>query len=142
MTRDEWNQVLATEPATNTQVGAIIGEFDRLGVAGRAERLAISAELLGLADLSSTTDLVMGDAGRLVAMLRRTRDRAGLPDLAAAAVDDGQGGEHGGDDGQGANERTAWPEVIARITAMFYPAAASRQNLAGKFPDCARGRAG
>jgi hypothetical protein len=94
MTRDEYLEVLATEPATGAQVGAIIGEFGRLGITDRAERLAITAALLGLEHVGSTTDLVMGDAGRLVAMLRRTHDRAELPDVTAAAVDDDQADEH------------------------------------------------
>lgn len=93
MNRDEYLVVLATEPATATQVGAIIGEFGRLGVDDRAERLAITAALLGLENVSSTTDLVMGDAGRLVAMLRRTHDRAELPEVTAAAVDHDQADE-------------------------------------------------
>jgi hypothetical protein len=80
MTRVEYLEMLATEPATPMQVGAIMGEFDRLGVADRAERLALSAELLGLDELDSTTDLVMGEAGRLVGILRSTRDRAELGD--------------------------------------------------------------
>lgn len=100
MTRDEYLEVLATEPATGTQVGAIIGEFERLGVANRAERLAISAELLGVDKLASTADLVMGQAGYLVALLQRTRDRTALAAAALAigevqAVDEHQGDEPG-----------------------------------------------
>ncbi len=51
MTRDEWNQVLATKQATPRQRGAVMREFGRLGVVDRAERLAISAELLGLGEI-------------------------------------------------------------------------------------------
>jgi hypothetical protein len=107
MTRDEYLEMLATEPATATQVGAIVGEFRRLGVIDRAERLAISAELLGLEELGSTTDLVMGDAGRLYRTLLDVRDRAELPDVTAAAV---------------GNERITWPEAITRISVMAYAA--------------------
>lgn len=125
MTRDEYLAMLATEPATSKQVGAILAEFDRLGVADRTERLAITAALLDLEDLGSTTDLVMGDAGRLVAMLRSIQDRGELPDLAAPA-DDGQADEHnndkhhGGDDS--GNEHMTWPEAILRILIMIYAA--------------------
>lgn len=80
MTREEWLEVLATAPATRSQVGAIHAEFARLGftAAERAERLAATAGLLGLEGLWSTRDLVMGDAGRLVGMLRQLADRPAL----------------------------------------------------------------
>jgi len=81
MKLDEWHAVLETEPATPNQVGAIMAEFRRLGFAGRydrTERLAASAALLELGELDSMRDLVMGDAGRLLRMLQRFRDRAGL----------------------------------------------------------------
>jgi hypothetical protein len=65
----DWHAVLASEPATCGQVGAIHGECQRLGLTDRAERLAVTATLLGLDGLDSTRDLVMGDAGRLVRML-------------------------------------------------------------------------
>ena len=120
MTRDEYLHMLGTEPATSTQVGAIIGEFERLGVADRAERLAICAELLGLEELGSTSGLVMGQAGYLVNLLQRTRDRAELAAVTAAAVGDGQDDEHG--DGQDGNEPITWPEAIVRIIAMLYTA--------------------
>lgn len=123
MTRDEYLYVLATEPATTTQVGAVIAEFDRLGVTDRTERLAITAALLDLEDLGSTTDLVMGDAGRLVAMLRHTRDRAELPDVTPAADDEDQADEHDNDKhGDSGNERITWPEAILRILIMIYAA--------------------
>jgi hypothetical protein len=125
MTRDEYLAVLATEPATTAQVGAIIGEFERLGVVDRAERLAISAELLGLEELGSTTDLVMGDAGRLYRLLLDVRDRAELPGVNVAAVD-GQADEHDAedlaDDGQADDDRITWREAIARIVTMIYAA--------------------
>jgi hypothetical protein len=129
MTRDEWNQVLATKPATGPQVGAIIAEFERLGVADRSERLAISAELLGLEELGSTTDLVMGDAGRLVATLRRTRHRGELPDVTAADVDEDLADEHDSDD-RDENERITFSEAIIQIVAMVYAACHGKGNLA------------
>jgi hypothetical protein len=96
VTRDEYLEVLATEAATPTQVGAIIAEFRRLGVVDRGERLAISAALLGLGDLGSTSDLVMGDAGRLLSLMRHVRDRGELPDADQLDEDDdGQDDEQG-----------------------------------------------
>ena len=82
MTLEEWHEVLATEPATPRQVGAVMGEMHRLGLADpadRAERLAVCAELLGLDDLASTRDLTMGEAGELLRLLQDCRMRAGLP---------------------------------------------------------------
>lgn len=121
MTRDEYLHMLATEPATVTQVGAIHSEFARLGVHDRTERLAISAALLDLEELGSTTDLVMGDAGRLVRMLLDIRHRAELPDVTAAADDEDQADEGDEDQaGQVETERVTWPEAITRILVMIY----------------------
>jgi len=77
---------LETEPATGMQRGAVLGEFTRLGYAraDRAERLAVSAELLGLDGLGSTRDLVMGQAGWLYRQLQDTASRAELDELLAA----------------------------------------------------------
>lgn len=110
MTRDEWNAVLATKPATPNQVGAILREFARLGYrdADRAGRLAVSAAMLGLDELASTTDLVMGDAGRLLCMLRDIRDRGELTAMPPAA--------------QPVPARPVpWSEVIAAIAAAWQP---------------------
>ncbi|MHB1593889.1 MAG: hypothetical protein ACYCO9_06435 [Streptosporangiaceae bacterium] len=91
MTRDEYLAVLATEPATPNQVGAIRGECDRLGLGGdRDRRLAVCAAVLGLDGLGSTRDLQMGQAGRLVAVLREAGSLGALdapdaPDGTAAA---------------------------------------------------------
>jgi hypothetical protein len=84
MTREEWNEVLATERATPAQVHAVMQEFTRLGLdhpGDRAGRLALTAWLLGLAEIGSTADLVMGDAGRLLTILRSAGD---LDDLLPA----------------------------------------------------------
>lgn len=100
----EWRLVLATAPATPHQVGAIQGEFGRLGVRDRAERLAISAALLGLDHLGSTRQLVMGDAGRLFSALRAITDRADLPVPVAVAMKasaDGEGQDHDAGDPDG-----------------------------------------
>lgn len=83
MNRDEYLEMLATEPATPYQRGAIMREFARLGVSDRVERLAVCAALLELDGLESTRDLVMGQAGQLVAALLHTRDRVDLPDVTA-----------------------------------------------------------
>ena len=85
MTREEWNKVLAIAPLTAAQRGAIQGEFTRLGVTDRAERLAISAALLGLDRLGSTTDLTQGQAGKLLGQLRDIRNR---DELAAVLLSD------------------------------------------------------
>jgi hypothetical protein len=81
MTRDEWKAVLAAEPATPAQRGAIMREFGRLGFgeADRGERLAISAAIVGLDTLGSVRDLTMGEAGRLVRALLAASDRGELP---------------------------------------------------------------
>lgn len=81
MIRDEWNAVLAAEPATPNQRGAVMREFGRLGFgdADRAERLAVCAGMLGLAELGSTRDLTKGQAGYLVRLLGRCGSRADLP---------------------------------------------------------------
>jgi hypothetical protein len=90
--RAEWNHVLDTEPATPNQRGAIMRECGRLGLADRAERLAILAALAGIDALGSTADLTMGQAGQLVNLLQHTTDRSALPDPATATGtgDDGQ----------------------------------------------------
>jgi len=87
MTLHEWHAQLASEPATPNQIGAVLREFGRLGLGGpadRAERLALSAILLGLDGLDSTRHLVMGDAGRLVRLLGEYQDAAELRAAAAA----------------------------------------------------------
>jgi hypothetical protein len=81
LTRDEWNAVLATEPATSAQLGAVMHEFRRLGFAegDRGERLAVSGAVLGLDALGSTRDLTMGQAGQLVRALMAYTERGSLP---------------------------------------------------------------
>lgn len=115
MTRDEWFVVLDSEPVTPNQRGAIMRECDRLGIVGRAERLAALAALAGLDALGSTADLTMGQAGQIVNALQRTRDRAELPD--AARVDD----ERQGDD-EPAGEQISIAEALRRIALMLYVA--------------------
>jgi hypothetical protein len=119
MTRVEYLEMLATEPATPMQVGAIMGEFDRLGVADRAERLALSAELLGLDELDSTTDLMMGEAGRLVGILRSTRDRVELPDV-STLDDDGQDDEHGDASDASGDKRVTIADLIGQVALVLW----------------------
>ena len=115
MTRDEWQAVLETEPATANQVGAIRGQFERLGFTDtdRAERLAICAALLGREDLNSTADLTMGEAGKLYRVLLGFRNRDELPRVIPATIAD----EHQADD-----DRITLPEAILQIVAMIYTA--------------------
>jgi hypothetical protein len=72
-----------TDPLTRTQLGAVHGEFERLGFgrADRAERLEISAAVAGYpGKLATTKDLTMGEAGRLIGVLRQCDDIADLID--------------------------------------------------------------
>jgi hypothetical protein len=80
VTRDEYLAVLAAEPATANQAGAVMGECERLGLTDRDERLAVCAAMLGLDELGSVRDLTMGQAGQLVRALRSARSRGDLPD--------------------------------------------------------------
>ena len=76
----DWHAVLASEPATARQRGALMREFGRLGYrdCDRAARLAAAANLLGIAALDSVRDLVMGQAGYLLHVLPAFPDRAAL----------------------------------------------------------------
>lgn len=74
------------EPLTPAQLGAIRGEFARLGYRDpydRGARLAASARLLALDGLDSTKALTMGQAGCLYRQLCGFASRA---DLAAAVT--------------------------------------------------------
>jgi hypothetical protein len=118
MRLDEWHAVLATEPATPYQRGAIMGEFERLGYgrADRAERLAVCAALLDLDDLGSTAHLVMGQAGQLYRLLLGIAGRAEL--LAAAGLDgedQAPGVAELADDGAQADEQPAGVTLAAVI---------------------------
>ena len=78
-------EMLETTWATQPQVGAILGEFRRMRIRQRDERLLICATLLDLDGLGSTWDLTMGQAGKLVQILRATHDRAELDQRVEAA---------------------------------------------------------
>jgi hypothetical protein len=76
-------------PITFRQLGAIIGEFRRLGLAyptWREYRLDIAAVFTGRAGLDSTKDLAFGEAGLLLNRLRRCRDCRDLAAFLAAHI--------------------------------------------------------
>ena len=135
----DWKRKVAAEPLTRDQRGAIMGEFERLGIRDRGERLAICAELLDLDELGSTRDLVMGDAGRLVAMLRQARHRRELPDVLTALDDDGQDDEPDDDqyddglDGPQLDAGLSASDMFVRLLLMvaYRAAARSAQDAAG-----------
>lgn len=145
MRKDEWDQVLATAPATPNQRGAIMREFGRLGFHpryDRAERLAACAALLGVDELGSTADLTQGQAGQLVNVLRLTTDRAALARAAAAPADCGTGGGHHGQD-QGdelagaaavVNGPVSLPAVLAWIVAAICAAVRGERQSQGSGP--------
>lgn len=81
----EYHARLAVEPLTSGQLGAVHGQFRRLGypVADRPGRLKISAALARYpGDLASTKDLTMGEAGRLIGALESCRNLADIEALA------------------------------------------------------------
>jgi len=131
MTRDELNEKLATEPATRNQVGAIHREFERLGFRekDRAERLAVSAAMLGLGSLRSTRDLTMGEAGCLVCLLLVTADRRELPAPGRPAA--AETGDAGGDRDGSTLAAVIWAMVEAYLRA----AAPGRAGAVSGKPD-------
>jgi hypothetical protein len=108
MTREEWNEVLAIAPLTPAQRGAVHGEFTRLSIVGRTERLGISAALLGLRTLGSTSDLTQGQAGKLIARLRDIRNRNELAAVLLADDEDPDADDNSQLPGPG------WVALIAR----------------------------
>ncbi len=77
-----------SELLTADQLGAIHCEFDRLGLGNdddRPRRLEILAVLTRQSDLASTTELVMGEAGRALRMLRSAGDLSELDNTLAGA---------------------------------------------------------
>jgi hypothetical protein len=85
---EDWHEVLASEPTTSNQRGAIMREFGRLGFGedDRAARLAASAALLELDELDTTSDLTMGQAGQLIRVLRQYAHRGELPEASSAVT--------------------------------------------------------
>jgi hypothetical protein len=80
--------LLKTQPATRMQVGAVQGEFRRLGLhrqCDRGLRLAIATALLEIPAIRSLNDLRMGEAGQLLRMLRELGDQAELRAAATSA---------------------------------------------------------
>ena len=72
---------LDTDPLTLVQLGAIHGEFRRLGFdpADRAGRLEVTAALARVSGgIESTRELTMGEAGRVIGALRDCPGRAEL----------------------------------------------------------------
>ena len=77
----EWHEVLGTEPATRLQVGAIHGEFRRLGYRdpwNRAARLAVTARLAEREPVEPSKDLTMGEAGPALRVLQQCEDGGSL----------------------------------------------------------------
>lgn len=93
MTWPEWCAYAESTLATDAQVGTVAGHMGRLGYTSRAERLAMTARLLGLGELGSTKDLTLGQAGRLCGLLPGIRDRDEL-EVAVAIEHERQGAEH------------------------------------------------
>jgi len=129
MNLEEWREVQATEPATPKQVGAIRGQFMRLGFgeADRAGRLAICAALAGLDQLRSTCDLTIGQAGQLYRRLDGIGSRGEL--LAAAGLDEhdqGQAAEPGAGRERG---RSAGPTLAEAVSQLAFAFLAWRERL-------------
>lgn len=83
------NASAADRSITRAQLGAILGEFRRLGLARpdwRDYRLDIAAAFTGRAGLASTKDLAFGEAGLLLKRLRRCRDCRDLAAFLAAHI--------------------------------------------------------
>lgn len=53
MTREEWYAFIESAPATGNQRGRIMAEFERLGVASRAQRLTICSDCDALTSADS-----------------------------------------------------------------------------------------
>jgi hypothetical protein len=80
----EYRERLATEPLTPLQLGAIHGEWRRLGLHYRPERLRLSAALAQVGAIGTTKDLTMGEAGRVVGQLRQCATLADARALASS----------------------------------------------------------
>lgn len=115
MTWDEWNAELATRPATPEQVGALAGQFRRLGLEhDRPRRLAVCAAMLGRDGLASTRGLSQGEAGQLIRLLGGHASAASLP----------------GDPGSTPERFTLPAEWLSMATARGYPGALRSLALA------------
>ena len=76
---------LEADPLTPRQLGAIHGEFRRLGYRdpwNRADRLEVTAALAGCGPIASTKELYQGEAGRVIRGLRDCGTLAELEQLA------------------------------------------------------------
>lgn len=87
MSLADWHACIESAPLTDNQLGRIMAEWARLGLAAdddRAERLSITAALAGVDNLGSTLELTQGQAGRVVRALSETRHRDDLPAIEPA----------------------------------------------------------
>jgi hypothetical protein len=114
MTWAQWCAHAEATPATPAQVHLVHRHFRRLGFGGwhahRAERLELTARILGLPRLDSTTDLTAGQAGRLLGVLRGIGTRRELYAEIRRAAGDGQGQ---------AGEPAGWLQQLAGIVAVL-----------------------
>lgn len=126
----EWREVQKTTPATQNQRGALHHEFTRLGYQDnrwdRPARLGAAAVLLGLDQLDSLRDLVMGQAGQLLRALQELDSRAELDAAIVPAAPAGRDRPDApGDDASGR------PRAASRPAARPDPLPlAVRQNMA------------
>jgi hypothetical protein len=99
MTREQWNTWAESVDLTDDQLGRIMAEWERLGLAGdedRAERLTLTAAIALVDGLDSTHALTLGQAGRVINRLMHCDDldelRAehDLDDQAAGDLDDAE----------------------------------------------------
>ncbi len=118
----EWCAYAESAPATPAQVGAIHGEWRRLWPGcGRETRLSTCAALLGRGELGSTTDLVLGDAGRLLGMLRGFASRTDLAAAVALSDEEKRAAEPtaGGLAGDGVRLADALVPVMTAVVAVW-----------------------
>ncbi|MDT5119286.1 MAG: hypothetical protein QOE30_5025, partial [Mycobacterium sp.] len=76
-------QAAPDEPLGDEQRKHMFALWGELGFAGdenREQRLMITAKILGLPDLESSSDLTRAEADRVIAALTERRDRTAVPD--------------------------------------------------------------
>jgi hypothetical protein len=111
---------LARKSLTPLQRRAIFYEFGRLGfrAADRDERLKVASELLDLnSELRSINHLSLGQAGKLISILRRTRTAAEL----SPVINADQGDADQGDDDQDNDPAgLSFGEIVLFMAAAAY----------------------